>query len=70
MVVSKRAAIRGASSARGIVIMSSVSGGGGVLWVSEGMDVDGVGKETPGLHLLSDLLGVRRGENADFAGFF
>ena len=35
VVVSRRAAIRGASSARGIVIMSSVSGGGGVLWVNE-----------------------------------
>jgi hypothetical protein len=35
VVVSKRTAICGASSARGIVIMSSVSGGGGVLWVNE-----------------------------------
>jgi hypothetical protein len=34
------------------------------------MNVDGVGRETPGLHLLSDLLGVRRDEHADFAGFF
>ena len=34
------------------------------------MDVDGVGRETPCLHLLSDLLGVGRGEHADFAGFF
>jgi hypothetical protein len=38
--------------------------------VGEGMDVDGVGRDTPGLHLLSDLLGVRGGEYADFAGFF
>ncbi len=40
-------------------------GGRGRL-VGEGMDVNGVDRETPCLHLLSDLLGVGRGENADF----
>ncbi len=41
-----------------------------VCVVCERMNVDGVGRETPCLYLLSDLLCVERGEYTDFAGFF
>ncbi len=34
--------------------------------MSERVSVDGVGRRTPGLHLLRDALGVGRSEDADF----
>ena len=61
--------MRGASSARGMVMTSSVSGGGCVLCVNEWTSMGLVGN-TPCLHLLGDFLCVGWGEHADFASGF
>ena len=38
--------------------------------VGEGVNVDGIGRMTPGLYLLSHFLRVWRGENANYASGF
>ena len=38
--------------------------------VGEGVNVDGIGRVTPGLYLLSHFLRVWRGENANYASGF
>ncbi len=72
VVVRRRAAMRGASSARGMVRTNSVLWGR-VVKVGERVDVDGAGGVAPGLELLGNLLCVWRGENTNdpsvFEGF-
>ncbi len=69
-VVSRRAAMRGASSARGTAMRRPVSGAGEEQWVIEYVDIDGVGWEAPGLYLLGNFLGVGGGKNAGDASVF